>query len=207
MIWESIRKVRHFFSLTTTCPRCFSTLTTQLNPSNTPPTQPPALDPAPIAASQLSRAQQWVSQNDLRCPATIDFVKAPPGTDVLKFYEGLRKVESSLAIQLRTRIYGLDAFHFLVRVPSVPSPLYSCCRGQQTVKHVLIFCPQIFGARHKLRDDLGHLPDISRLLGTADGLLKTTRRVTKRGIFGQLSGARGMLYGPPNSDSPSHNRF
>jgi hypothetical protein len=39
-------------------------------------------------------------------------VEAPQGTDVLKLQEGLRKVKSSLAIQLRTGTNGLDAFLF-----------------------------------------------------------------------------------------------
>jgi hypothetical protein len=54
----------------------------------------------------------------------------------------LRKAESSLAIELRTGVNGLDAFLFQARVPSVSSPLYSCGRGQQTAKHILISCPQ-----------------------------------------------------------------
>ncbi len=37
-------------------------------------------------------------------------VEAPPGTAILKLYEGLRKAESSLAIQLRLGTNGLDAF-------------------------------------------------------------------------------------------------
>jgi hypothetical protein len=165
-------------------------------PQQHPSPPPPATDPAPLAASQLSWAQQWVPQDDPRRPATIstranrkintpwlqqwqslaksppnpDLVEAPPGTDVLKLHEGLRKAESSLAIQLRTGINGLGAFLFQARVPSVSSPLCSCSRGRQTAKYVLIFCPHHSGARHELRDELGHLPDFSRLLGTADGL-------------------------------------
>ncbi len=127
------------------------------------------------------------------------------GTNVLKLHEGLRNAKSSLAIQLRTEINGLDAFLFQARVPSVPSPLCSCSKGQQPAKQVLIFCPQHSGARHKLRDELGHLPESSRLLGTAGGLQITTRWVMQREILGQFRGARGVLYGPPTSVSPTHN--
>jgi hypothetical protein len=70
-------------------------------------------------------------------------VKAPPGTDVLKkLHEGIKKAESLLAIQLIMGTNGLDAFLFQARVPSVSSPLRSRGRGQQTAKHVLIFCPR-----------------------------------------------------------------
>jgi hypothetical protein len=123
--------------------------------------------------------------------------------DVLKFHEGLRKAESSLAIQLRTGRNGLDAFLFQARVPSVPSPICSCGRGRQTAKHVLIFCPRHAGAWHELRDEQGHLPDFSKLLGTAEGLRKTTKWVMQRGILGQFRGARDALYGPPLSLSPA----
>jgi hypothetical protein len=132
-------------------------------------------------------------------------VEAAPGTDVLKLHEELRKAESSLAIQLRTGINGLDAFFFQARVSSVSSPLCSCGQGRQTAKHVLIFCPQYSGVRHELRDELGHLSDFSRLLGTADGLRKTTRWVMQREILGQFRGAKDTLYGPPILVSPKKN--
>jgi hypothetical protein len=124
-------------------------------------------------------------------------VEAPPGTDVLKLHEGLRKAESSLAIQLRTGINGLDAFLYQARVSSVASPLCSCGRARQTAKHVLIFCPKYAGARHELRDEYGHLPDFSKLLGTAEGLRKTTKWAMQRGILGQFRGARDAFFGPP----------
>ncbi len=69
------------------------------------------------------------------------------------------------------------------------------------MKHVLIFCPQNSGAQHNLRNELGHLPDISMLLGTADGLQKTTRWVMQRGILGQFRGARSTLW-PLNFSFP-----
>jgi hypothetical protein len=70
-------------------------------------------------------------------------------------------------------------------------------------RHVLIFCPQFSGAQHELRDKQGHLPNFSRLLGTDDGLRKTTRWVMQRGILGQFRGARDKLYGHPTQVFPS----
>jgi hypothetical protein len=92
-------------------------------------------------------------------PSQPRLLEAPPGTDVLKLHKGLRKAESSLAIQLRRGINGLDAFLFQARVPSVFSPPCSCGRGRQTAKHVFIFSPQYSRAQHEFRDELGHLPD------------------------------------------------
>ncbi len=183
-----------------------------------------------LAASQLAWAQQWVPEDDLRRPAAIstranrkinalwlqqwqssaksspnpDLVEAPPGTDVLKLHEGLRKAESSLGIQLRTGTNGLDTFLFQARVPSVPSPLCSCGRGRQTARHVLIFCPKHAGARHELRDEQGHLPDFSKLLSTAAGLRKSTKWVMQIGIWGQSRGPETRSMAPPlRSMAPS----
>jgi hypothetical protein len=38
---------------------------------------------------------------------------------------------------------------------------------------------------------------LSRLLGTVEGLRKTTKWVMQRGILGQFRGAREALYGTP----------
>jgi hypothetical protein len=172
VIGEGIVKVRQFLSSTRTRPRRPRAPRNRQTASNPWPPTPTALDPALLAASQLPWAQQWVPDNNPRCPAAIsiranrkinvlwlqqwqssaisppdtNLVEAPPGTDVPKLYEGLKKAESSLAIQLRTGTNGLDAFLFQARVPSVLSPLCSCSRGQQTARHVLIFCPKHAGA-------------------------------------------------------------
>jgi hypothetical protein len=97
-------------------------------------------------------------------------VKAFLWSNIMMPYEGLRKAESLLGIQLTTGENGLDAFLLKARVPSVLSPLCSCGGGQQMEKHILIFCPRYAGARHKLRYKQGRLPNFSRLLATAEGL-------------------------------------
>ncbi len=194
-----------------------NTIPTTNNPE---PSVPPASDPALLAALQLSWAQQWVPEDNPRRPVTIStranrkinalwlqqwqssaksppnphLVEAPPGTDVLKLHEGLLKAVSSLAIQLRTGVNGLDAYLFQARVTIVPSPLCSCGGGRQTAKHVLIFCPTHSGARHELMDEQGHLPNFLKSLEMAEGLQKTTKWVMQRGILGQFRGARDLLY-------------
>jgi hypothetical protein len=146
--------------------------------------------------------QQW--QSLAKSSPNLNLIQAPPGTNNLKLHEGLRKAECLLAIQLRMGTNGLDAFLFQARVPSVPSPLYSCSRGRQTAKHILIICPKYAGALHELKDEQGHLPDFSKFLGTAEGLQKTTKWVMHREILGQFRGTRDVLYGPPLSLSPAH---
>jgi hypothetical protein len=179
VIGEGILKVRQFLSCTRARPRRPRTPRKWQSSGYPRPSTPPPSNLVPLTSSQLSWAQQWVPQDDPRYPATIstranrkintlwlqqwqssaksppnpDLVEAPPGTDVLKLHEGLRKAESSLAIQLRTGVNGLDAFLFQARVPAVPSLLCSCGRGRQTAKHVLIFCPRHARARHELWDE------------------------------------------------------
>jgi hypothetical protein len=92
----------------------------------------------------------------------------------LKHHYGLRKAESLLAIQLRTGTNASDAFLFQARVPSLSFPLYSYGRVGQMTKLILIFCLRHARAWHELRDEQGHHPNLSKFLGTAEGLQKTT---------------------------------
>ncbi len=229
MIGEGIFKVRQFLSCTRTCPRHPRAPRNRQTASNPRPPTPTVSDPAPLALFQLSWAQQWVPEDDPSCPAAIstranrkinvlllqqwqssakslpkpDLVEAPPGKDLLKLQEGLRKAESSLAIQLRMGTNGLDAILFQARVPSVPSPLCSYGKGQQMAKHVLILCPKHTRAQHELRDEQGHLPDFSKLLGTAEGLQRTTKWVMQREILGQFRGGQGCALWPSPLPLPS----
>ncbi len=74
-------------------------------------------------------------------------------------------------------------------------------------KYVLIIYPRHAGMRSELRDEQGHLPGFSKLLGTAVKLQKTTKSVMQRGIMGQFRGVRDTLYGPSHSLSPAHDLF
>ncbi len=165
MIGEGISKVRQFLSCTRTRSRHPRTPRNQQTASNSRSYTPPATDLVPLTASQLSWAQQWVLEDNSRCPATIstranckidalwlqqwpssaksphnpDLAEASLEIDILKLHEGLRKAESSLAIQLRMGTNGLDAYLFHARVPSESSPLCSCGRERQTAKHVITF--------------------------------------------------------------------
>jgi hypothetical protein len=71
VIEEGIFKVGQFLSCTRTPPRHLRKPRNWQTTSNPCSASPPAADPAPLAASQLSWAQHWVPQDDSRCPATI----------------------------------------------------------------------------------------------------------------------------------------
>jgi tubulin alpha len=121
----------------------------------------------------------------------------------LALHQHLQKLESSLTVQLRTRKNGFNTFLYQARVPTVPSPLCSCGRGSQTVKHIIIHCRNFSAARHALRDNQGRLPDYKQLVTTLTGLKKVTRWVIERGMLGQYQRARGLLY-PPGPPSPAN---
>jgi hypothetical protein len=59
------------------------------------------------------------------------------------------------------------------------------------------------GAQHELRDEQGHFPDFSKLLGTAEGLLKNHPMGDAERDLGTVQGARDALYGPHTSLSPA----
>jgi hypothetical protein len=69
----------------------------------------------PIHQGHVAKSMPFGSsslQSLAKGPTNPDLVEAPPGTDVLKLHEGLRKAESLLTIQLRTGTNGLNAFFF-----------------------------------------------------------------------------------------------
>jgi hypothetical protein len=61
-----------------------------------PPRHPATISTKVNCKINTLRLQQW--QSLAENPPNPDVVKVPPETNVLKLYEGLRKVESSLAI-------------------------------------------------------------------------------------------------------------
>ncbi len=114
--------------------------------------------------------------------------------DVLILHKGLEKVESLLASQLIMGTNGMEAF-VLRPESSLCLPPFAAAAGQQTAKHIFILFSRQTGARHKLVYKLGNLLEYSKLLGTAEGLQKTTKCVMQREMLRQFRGARDALYG------------
>jgi hypothetical protein len=86
----------------------------------------------------------------------------------LALHHQLQKQELSLAVQLRTRKNGFNAFLYQAGVPTVLSPLCSCGRGSQTGEQILIHCSVTSAAQYQLRDDQGCPPDYKQLLTTLE---------------------------------------
>ena len=73
------------------------------------------------------------------------------GRKALQKYQGLRKHESSLIIQIRTGKIGLRAFLYQRGVPDIDTLLYCCSEGPETPAYVVLYCPLLIRQRERLR--------------------------------------------------------
>jgi hypothetical protein len=116
----------------------------------------------------------------------------PPNKAVLKLRSGLRKAGSSVLVQARTGQIGLAKFLYNRKVPGV---LTAQCRygaGEETPRHVALFCTDETGRRQHLRID-GRL-DYQQLIGTNSGAKRLAEWMIRSGRLGQFSLARYLLY-------------
>ena len=74
-----------------------------------------------------------------------------------KLHTGLRKAESSLAIQLRTEKVGVAAFLYARRVPGVVSPAWPVwLAAVKTQSIFIVFCPNhTMATRNKIYEEAG----------------------------------------------------
>ena len=107
----------------------------------------------------------------------------------LRLYDNLRKAESSLATQLRTKKKGSNAFLARQKVPSV-APGCSCGHPNKTVKYVLLFCPDL----DRTGDQFGPSSDLSSILSNMNSLKKAIGWLMRQNILPQFQLA-GVLIG------------
>jgi hypothetical protein len=107
----------------------------------------------------------------------------------LYLHDNLYKAESSLATQLRTEKIGFNAFLARQRVPNV-TPDCTCGYPNQTVKHVMLFCPDT----DRSNESLGHLSDLKSILTDAVSLRKAVRWLMGLNILPQFHLARELLW-------------
>jgi hypothetical protein len=74
-----------------------------------------------------------------------------PNRTVLKLHSGLRKAESSVLVQARTGRIGLAKFLYNRPVPGVLSAQCKCRNGEETPRHMALFCIEEAGRRQHLR--------------------------------------------------------
>ncbi|KAL6925332.1 hypothetical protein FSST1_002606 [Fusarium sambucinum] len=163
-------------------------------------------------------AQEW---NKYRCQRADSHssrhrpvcIKEDWGPENLRLYEGLRRGESTLLLELRTEKIALNGPLFDMGIPHlappspaadhqheaqfVLSPACTCGHRSQTVYHMFMRCPELDGARQKLVDRIGAL-DWNTLL-TVHAKLATQWAM----VYFPL----GAQYDHIREDSPFYDRY
>jgi hypothetical protein len=91
----------------------------------------------------------------------------PPSGRVLKLHSGLRKAESAVLVQARTGRIGLARFLYSRKALGVLSAQCRCRAGEETPRHMAIYCIEEAVCRQSLRT--GGRVDYRQLVGTASG--------------------------------------
>jgi hypothetical protein len=87
---------------------------------------------------------------------------------------------------------GLVKFLYTRKVPGVLSAQCECGRGEETARHIALFCMKE-RERHLYLRTHGRL-DYRRLVGTNEGARKLTEWIIRSGRLGQFSLASRLLY-------------
>jgi hypothetical protein len=116
----------------------------------------------------------------------------PPSKQVLKLHTGLKKAESSMLVQARTGRIGLAKFLYGRKVPGIQTAQCRCEAGEETVRHMALYCTDETERRQGLRMN-GRL-NYRRLIGTASGAKRLAEWMIRSGRLGQFSLARNLLY-------------
>src|SRR5271163_2362422 len=81
----------------------------------------------------------------------------PPTDKVIELHKGLRKAESAMLVQARTKKIGLAEFLYSRKVPGVDTARCRCRAGHETPRHMALFCIEEEEASHRreLTDHMG----------------------------------------------------
>jgi hypothetical protein len=115
----------------------------------------------------------------------------PPDKGVLKLHARLRKAESSMLVQARIGHIGLAKFLYNRKVLGILPAQCRCGAGEETARHVALYCAEEAGRRQHLRT--GWRIDYRQLIGTKGGTRKLTDWMIRSRRLGQFS--LGLLYG------------
>jgi hypothetical protein len=119
-------------------------------------------------------------------------VDAAPNRQVLKMHSRLQKAESAVLVQARTGCIGLARFLYSRKVPGVQSAKCRCGAGDETPRHMALYCIEEAERRQSLRTN-GRV-DYQQLVETASGARKLAEWIIRSGRLGQFSLARILLY-------------
>ena len=116
----------------------------------------------------------------------------PPNRAVLKLHSGLQKAESSVLVQARMGRIGLAKILYNCKVPGILSAQRRCRAGEETPRHMALYCTEEAERRQHLRT--GRRLDYQQLIGTNGGEKKLAERMISSGRLGQFSLVRLLFY-------------
>ena len=116
----------------------------------------------------------------------------PPTAQVLKLHEELRKAESALLTQARTKRIGLAEFLHRHKVPGFLTATCQCGAGHETPRHMALFCTYEADRRQQLH--VGKRRTYTQMVGTKEGAKSFVRWMMYLGRLAQFSLAKRLLY-------------
>jgi hypothetical protein len=132
-------------------------------------------------------------------PHTAQFFAGPgmdlgPNKGILKLHTKLRKAESAIIVQARTGCIGLTKFLYSHNVPGFESAQCRCGAGEETPRHLALFCKEEKQRQNQLRSTKGHRLLYHQLTGTIEGVQIFAKWLMQAGRIGQFKLAQRLLY-------------
>ena len=134
---------------------------------------------------KLEWKQRWTRKSARQKATTWKSDWAQP---VHQLYDGLHKHEATALFLLRTEVLGLNVWLASVGVPGVDKQC-SCGWPAQTVRHVLLFCPNHTDSRAHYFQRTG-IADLCGALSTAASAHQAARWLVASDLFSHLNLAR-----------------
>jgi hypothetical protein len=117
---------------------------------------------------------------------------SPPNKKILQLHKDLYKAESAILVQACTDNIGLAEFLYTRKVPGIETAQCSCGQGEETARHVALFCSKEIDRRPYLRTK-GRV-NYKYLTGTREGAKLFSAWLICTGRLGQFSLANRLLY-------------
>jgi hypothetical protein len=116
----------------------------------------------------------------------------PPTAQVLTLHEELRKAESTLLTQARTKRIRLAEFLHRRKVPGFLTATCLCGAGHETPRHMALLCTYEADRRHYLHT--GKKRTYTQIIGTREGAKHFVQWMMCSGRLAQFSLAKRLLY-------------
>ena len=142
--------------------------------------------------TEKSRRAEWIILPGTDPGGTVP-EDTPPNRAVLKLHSGLRKAESSVVVQARTGRIGLAKFLYNCKVPGIVSAQCRCGAGEETPRHMALYCTEEAERRQHLRTGPGRRLDYQQLIGTNSGVRKLAEWMIRSGRLGQFTLTKRLL--------------